>query len=343
MMRRTKSKLCALLCGAFLIGCSTSDNVADTDTTVESGPTDAQSSVSESESAFSLESSASESESAFPEETTGAQSSKTGVLDYALAHDFISVMYDGDEDYEHMAYTGGNQSWFYNDQTGEGYYTLQEQGCGLMAVADTLIYMSLHHENLAGLTDVRPDENGVIDYETYSDYILGMYAMDDVFVFDEMFGGIMGITLDDAVRKCASMRDCSLTASWNKPDKDAPERFTIDDAKYFLEDCGLEEDDLEDFTKRTNTIISMLENDIPVPMSIGPGRYVNFRQDDLEFPVTTHYYIVGGMHLDYDNKTITLDIYSWGKNYTVDYLEHTLAVYPDASSFSSYILIKNRG
>ena len=123
---------------------------------------------------------------------------------------------------------------------------------------------------------------------------------------DGTHGGIMGISLDDTVRKYASIRDCALTASWNKPDNDAPERFTIDHAKHFLEDSGLDEDDLEDFTKRTNTIISMLDADIPVTMSIGPGRYVNFNQGDYAFSATAHYYIVGGMHLNYDNKTITL-------------------------------------
>jgi len=167
--------------------------------------------------------------------------------------------------------------------------------------------------------------------------------MEDLFKFEDFFGGIMGITLDDSLKKYASMKGYKFTVAWNKPDKNAPERFTVEDAKHFLSDSDLTDEQLSDFAARTNTIISMLEADIPVTMSIGPGKTAVFMQDGMEIPVTAHFYIVGGMHIDYDNATITLDIHSWGENYTVDYIDYTLEVYTGAESFSSYILIKNKG
>ena len=135
----------------------------------------------------------------------------------SLAHDYISIDYeclgnavDWSEinNYNNASY-GGNQEWFdmYGTTGDNRIFCLnmvkgsdvQERGCGLIAAADTLLYMMIGEIDedttvtfvLSNITVDIKDSYQNIDYETYIDYVTGV---SDYFVITP--GGVPAILSD---------------------------------------------------------------------------------------------------------------------------------------------------
>jgi hypothetical protein len=278
---------------------------------------------------------------------------QTGILHFALSHpEFLQVSYWGDEDYgAGKVYHGGNQSWFYNAATGEGDRQLENEGCGLMAVADTLLYLSLYHEGYEKL--IAPSafrSETVIDYNAYQSYVLGLRARTDLFPFSVEFGGALGTSLAKGIEQYSVEQGYTIQAQWggrlNK--KQREDYVNSTSAETMLAEV-LEPEELEDtveaFQKKTNTILGMLERDIPVIMAVGPFSEMTLYADDgsgdLEAvgTVGSHYFIVTGAEVNFDTNQILMEIETWGETYVIDYLEFSGEIYKGMAYLSDILYL----
>jgi hypothetical protein len=286
------------------------------------------------------------------EETTEAPL-QTGILQFELSHpELLQVAYGGDEDYDAgEVYHGGNQSWFYNAATGEGDQQLENEGCGLMAAADTLLYLSLYHEGYEAL--IAPSAflpETLIDYNAYQSYVLGLRARTDLFPFSAEFGGALGTSLAKGIEQYSVEQGYTIQAQWggrlNK--KQRADYVNSTSARTMLAEV-LEPEKLEDtveaFQKKTNTILGMLERDIPVIMAVGPFSEMTLYADDgsgdLEVvgTVGSHYFIVTGAEVNFDTNQILMEIETWGEIYVIDYLEFSGEIYKGMAYLSDILYL----
>lgn len=382
-----KRKIVLLLCAAMLPatinGCVRREAPSETERSETKQTAAAENSAESStpeESSIQLESSTPEESGMPPESSTSEESSmppesstsesaeetaapplQTGTLTIGLSHpEFLQIPYAGDEaEYVSGAvYHGGNQSWFYNADTGEGDARLENEGCGLIAVADTLLYLSLYHEGCAALTAPSAFAGDApLDYQAYNAYVLRLREREDLFPFSAEFGGALGTSLADGIVQYAQEQGYGIHAKWGGRVRETQDTayLNITSAKAMLSASftGEElEETAEKFKRKTNTILDMLDRDIPVIMAIGPFSEMNLYQYagqdehagqlELVGAVGAHYFVVTGAQVDFDSMQILMSIETWGNTYVIDYLEFSEKVYKGMSYLSDILYIALR-
>ena len=309
----------------------------------------------------SQEASASQ-ESQFSEEMTEIDmQEQTGALSFSLSNPhFLQLTYAGDEAgyTPGTVYNGGNQSWFYNGATGEGDYQLENEGCGLIGAADTLLYIAQHH---AGYEKLIPSAllavDSPLDYAEYQSYVRGLRARADLFPFSVQLGGALGTSLAEGMTLYSQEQDCELRAEWGgrAPAFSGADYINAASASAMLEPY-FEREELEEtaerFLRKTNSILYMLEQDIPVIMAVGPFTQIELYQYDggdeqrgslvSAGNVSSHYFVVTGAEVDFDQRTITMEIETWGERYVIDYLTFSQDVYSGFSYLSDIVYIHLR-
>lgn len=228
------------------------------------------------------------------------------VKEYYLDNSYVSVRYEGEEEYEKkngwykgtLSY-GGNQSWFYDKKKKEGNKTIEDAGCGLIAMADLFLYFSKKDNNYeSALTDLcEHDKKGIYEYESYLNYV----KVCEPLICQVHFYGILGTDLAKGI-------DVYLENCGNEYD-----------AKW-----GMSKDDIKP------RIWEMLKNDIPVILSVGPAfnddLFAYVKQKDsyniTSASITRHFMVVTGYIKDRIQKQEWLQVSSWGKEYYIAYDEY---------------------
>lgn len=292
------------------------------------------------------------------EQTTSLPPLQTGTFIYELSHpEFLQVSYAGDEaEYDTQTiYNGGNQSWFYNAYTGEGDAQLENEGCGLIAAADTLLYLSLYHAGYEKLIAPAAFAAGSpLDYSAYQSYVLGLRERDDLFPLSAQFGGALGTSLASGITRYGQERGYNIQAKWGGRSKEIQSAEYVNEASAramlsaYFEGEELEEN-TEKFQRKTNTILDMLSKDIPVIMAIGPFSEMNLYQyaQDGENAgqlvsagaVGGHYFIVTNATVNFDTMQILMEIETWGETYVIDYLEFSAKIYKGMAYLSDILYI----
>lgn len=292
------------------------------------------------------------------EQTTSPPPIQTGVFTCELSHpEFLQIPYEGDETEYTLGtiYHGGNQSWFYNAETGEGDSRLENEGCGLIAVADTLLYLSLYHEGYEKLTAPAVfAADSPLDYNAYQAYVLGLRERDDLFPFSVQFGGALGTSLASGITRYGQEQGYNIQAKWSGRSKEKRNADYINETSAkamlsaFFEGEELEEA-AEKFQRKTNTILDMLSKDIPVVMAIGPFSEMNLYQyaqggeNATQLvsvgTVGAHYFIVTNVTVDFDTMQILMEIETWGQTYVIDYLKFSEKIYKGMAYLSDILYI----
>ena len=217
---------------------------------------------------------------------------------------------------------GGNQMWFDDNNVLTTDYIIHKYGCGLISVSDVIFYIS-SNRGIQSPADFFFDTNNldsilIVDYMNYIMYM-------NEFYFPTLRGlGVNGLSMQNAFRTYSSISGLDLSAEWNiEPDS------TLD------------------------KILEMLDNDIPVTLSIGPDdeNGVDF-YDEFSFTtkdsyylenksmeyVKDHYVTVTGAIENRIKDSMILEISSWGKKYYIDFDEYEVFVAQHSNYVFSNIL-----
>ncbi len=208
--------------------------------------------------------------------------------DIRLKRDLIQVIDDAQISY------GGNQN-FWKDNTMRGY------GCGVIAVANLLVY-----KNLVPNLETTGKSISKTDYMNICELLKKRYLPIIPYF------GINGIELSIGVNAYFVTHGIDLAASWYVPSK-----------RLFTE------------------IAKMLEDDLPVIISAGPDFPRVWKRDRLNLydansekasSCRAHYMTVTAM----DDKTLTVS--SWGRKYYIDKSEFSEYVKSSSNAYLSSIL-----
>ena len=265
----------------------------------------------------------------------------------SLAHDYISIDYEqpsdgnGNGNNVIIASYGGNQSWFgMYDETKDNMIfcngtstgsDVQKQGCGLIAAADTLLYMmigeieedtTITFEKSDITVDIK-DSYSNIDFETYIDYVTGISDY-----FKIVDGGINVVqipfivgkgALEDGVKNAGRALGYRYETKWN----------ILTEVDYNLELIhGMIQEDIPViFLYNDKTLMESIfnvnssEEDPVFLYQFINMQYINNPDDNP----SSHYMTITGI-IEYSDgvkdligyKTM-LKISSWGIEYYVDY------------------------
>lgn len=271
------------------------------------------------------------------EETVyGTDPTVSDVSFYRWNQEYLKIDYAGNERWKNYDGTtisfGGSQMWFYDDTSTEEPdknardYIIQNFGCGLITSSDVLLYLAKQDSRYAtARTDkVLQDENGVIDYQSYVDYIYGM---------DKSYERVInnfGMLLSSMHAGMGAYNMCNrlgLNITWSHSK-----------------------------IKMLSRMKEMLENDIPVPLCISSndrggegGVYFydwlptenepyHFATKRYPYAVEGHFVTVTGLMVDNVKNQTILEISSWGRKYYVNYDEFIKYVEKHSTFASSNIV-----
>lgn len=218
---------------------------------------------------------------------------------YSLKHPYLSVKTPGECSY------GGSQEWSKS-------HTMRKYGCGVVGIADLLLYLGLHHPSCE--TDLHHGilrEDGYISYARYERYLMKMRRR---YLHVIPGFGVPGWYLPFALNRYFRRYRLDLRASW-----------------------GLR---LRPMLPR---IEAMLEDDIPVILAIGPNFPCVWGKTKLSFyrqvngecvPATetkAHFVVVTGIWGNY------LQVSSWGREYYISWPEYQAYVRKRSSILASNI------
>lgn len=225
---------------------------------------------------------------------------------YSLKYPYLSIKKQEERSF------GGNQAWSRSR-------VMQKYGCGVVGVADVLLYLGLHRSSCE--TDLLHGilrEDGLISYPRYERYLMKMRKR---YVPVLPFFGIPGFLLPVAFNKYFRHYRIDLRVGW----------------------C---------FRKALllPRIEQMLEQDLPVLLAVGPNFPLFFRKKKLTFyrqengayhsavETAAHFVVVTGIVDGY------LQISSWGKEYYISWDEYVKYV-TKCSSFlvSNICRIREKG
>ena len=227
--------------------------------------------------------------------------------------DYIQVAKD-DVDSNYISY-GGDQGWF----SEEGKFkniVLSDHGCGLVSCSDILLYMSMsdsqYMTNLIS-NNITYDENGYIDYTSYMEYLCDMNEI--INVMDYL--GTNGVQLMCVMNMYSNSAGFDWFTSWE----------TSADGEII-----------------SSKIQEMLNNDIPVMLSMGPNlssaHGVNlydwvysgaispldnpyrFEVGSYSKKVNGHFVTVTGLIVDEVKNQRYLRISSWGLEFYINFDEY---------------------
>ena len=216
-----------------------------------------------------------------------------------LNHPYLSVKTQEDHSY------GGSQTW-------SASRVMRKYGCGVVGIADVLLYLGLHR------TDCETDlfhgilrEDGYISHPRYERYLLKMRRR-YLTVLPAL--GVPGFLLPAALNKYFRHYRIGMKAGWGVlPGRVLPR------------------------------IEKMLAQDIPVILAIGPNfpcfwgkkKVTLYRMENGAFlpavETKAHFVVVTGLVDEY------LQVSSWGKEYYISWLEYQRYVKKYSNYFASNI------
>lgn len=240
-------------------------------------------------------------------------------------YDYVPVEYDGVEEryINEIAapYYGGNQSWFYDNKINNSFddELIEEGGCGAVAIADLLIYMSLFRKQTLDVVpfDITSSSKFSKPYISYSDYCdFVRYLVNEIqgtneyqIAWEKGSLGYLPFQLEIMLSIYLKEYDVKV--------KTRSVRVTSKSRGNLLGD-----------------IINQLENDIPVQImsggsnaimnTIDPHKKVNeyHTATDSGNVFSYHWVNVVGVVIDDIKGTTTLEVASWGGKYLIDYDEY---------------------
>lgn len=200
---------------------------------------------------------------------------------------------------------GGSQTW-------SGSRLIRKYGCGLVGISDVLLYLGLHRtECETDLLYGMVREDGYLSYPRYERYLIKMNRR-YLTVFP--FIGVPGFLLPVAMNKYFRRYRIAMRSGWG-----------VRPGRMF------------------QRIEEMLEQDIPVILSVGPNFPWRFKRKMLTLyrqengvyvpsvQVNAHFVVVTGLTDGY------LQISSWGKEYYISWQEYQTYVKKYSTFFGSNI------
>jgi len=251
--------------------------------------------------------------------------------------DYVTVVKDS------IAFYGGCQMWFDQNNWYSKDYILHNYGCGTIAAADLFLYLALQREDMQSLlTSSVLRGLDQISYESYLPYVRKIH---DSFTKTVRFLAVLGPKAAAAINSYSDSFDLGLEAAWKW-------KLTYYDMLDLIEE--------------------MLRKDIPVILSIGPNtpnmwgkkgipfyerKEIEYQEESADgsprkkpyyyqmkqTSVNRHYVTVTGIVKDDITAKIMLRISSWGKLYYINYEEYRDYVDTVGGSFtSSMVYVKER-
>lgn len=216
----------------------------------------------------------------------------------------------------HVSY-GGSQMWFAPKDAAHGSRRLAGGGCGLVAMADFLLYWSRKNRDLCPVLIKPLLEKEALDKEPYMRYLR---LLDRKYLPVLPSVGVTGVQLALAMNLFFLRNQLPLRASW----------------KCFLNS-----------PRMLACMTEMLESDLPVIFSVGPntpwvfgkktiGMYRRENGGEIKEVdrVSRHYVMLTGIETGPDDRTL-LTISSWGRPYYLDYNEYREYVRTTGDSVTS--------
>ncbi len=220
----------------------------------------------------------------------------------------------------HMSY-GGSQMWFSPNGADRGSGRLAGGGCGLVAMADFLLYWSRkNREQCPGLMHPLL-ENAEPDKERYIQYLR---ILDRKYLHVLPSVGVTGFQLALAMNLFFLREKLPLRASW----------------KCFLSS-----------PRMLGRMTELLQNDLPVIFSVGPNTPWVFGKKSIGMyrlensgklkkvdQVSRHYVMLTGIESGPEEGQTLLKISSWGRPYYLDYAEYREYVRKTGDSITSSMI-----
>lgn len=251
---------------------------------------------------------------------------------------------------------GGNQSWFESvsgvDKDNPEY--IAAQGCGLIAMADTMLYMSRKGSSYETTLTSNVSKNNPVTFEEYRDYVVAFnneYVKLDVAIDLDIYflwwkltniytntnDGNMGNILNDYFES----NDLDLKAKW-----------------CYVENGICAEGHWFEEGTRARRIRDMLKNDIPAIISVGPGYGIKAYDIDTssKIPAYTdanqsiknHYFTITAViddkikqkNGDYD--AVMYEVSTWGQKYYVSEKEIRDYIGTHSSLFTNVLYMEEK-
>lgn len=214
--------------------------------------------------------------------------------------------------HSYLSVKAQNENSFGGSQTWSSSRLIRKYGCGIVGISDVLLYLGLHRPDCE--TDLlygMVREDGYLSYPRYERYQMKIRRR---YLTIIPFFGVPGFLLPVAMNKYFRRYRLPLRAGWGvRPSQIFP---------------GIEQ---------------MLEQDIPVILSVGPNYPLPFRRKMLTFyrqengiyipavQVKAHFVVVTGLTDGY------LQVSSWGKEYYISWQEYQTYVKKYSNFFVSNI------
>lgn len=252
--------------------------------------------------------------------------------------DYVPVIKDS------ATFYGGSQMWFPENRWYSKDYVLHNYGCGTIATADMFLYLSLHNEALqSSETQLVLQGTNQVKYENYYPYVR---KINDQFIKTRRIIAVLGPKIASAINSYSKAYGLGYEAFWKW-------KLTYYDMYDIMEE--------------------MLEQDIPVILSIGPNtpklwgkkgipfyerKEIEYQESEeppskgnkpyyykvIKPVVNGHYVTVTGIIKDDVANRIMLRISSWGKQYYINYEEYRDYVENVSGTFTSSIVqVKKKG
>jgi len=245
---------------------------------------------------------------------------------------YVPVIKDTDTFY------GGSQMWFPTNHRYSKDYILHSYGCGTIATADMFLYLALQNVTLQSPeTEIALRGATEVSYDNYDPYVR---IINDNYTKTRRIIAVLGPTIASAINKYSSSYNFGYQAIW---------KWSL---TYY---------DMYDI------IEEMLQQDIPVILSIGPNtpnlwgkKGISFyERREIEYLENTelgseilkpyyykavkqvingHYVTVTALIKDDVTSRIMLRISSWGKQYYVNYEEYREYVETTSGTFTSSVV-----
>lgn len=251
---------------------------------------------------------------------------------------------------------GGNQSWFERvsgvDKDNPEY--IAAQGCGLIAMADTMLYMSRKDSSYETSLTSNVSKNNPVTFEEYRDYVVAFnnrYVKLDVSIDLDIYflwwklGNIYTNTNDgnmgDILNDYFESNNLALKAKW-----------------CYVENGIYAEGNWFEEGTRARRIRDMLEADIPAIISVGPGDGIKAYDidtsskipayTDANQSIKSHYLTITAViddkikreNGDYD--AVMYEVSTWGQKYYIPEKEIRDYIGVHSSLFTNVLYIEEK-
>lgn len=262
---------------------------------------------------------------------------KNNIVVQLSAPDYVPIIKDTGISY------GGSQMWFSETKWYKKDTVLHRYGCGTIAVADLLLYLSRRKKYmLTPVTALAVSMDNQILYPNYLSYVRQIH---DQYTKTLPILAVLGPSAAAAINTYSEDYGLNLQASW---------KWTLN------------------YYEMYDLIEEMLEKDIPVILSIGPNtpklwgkkgipfyelREIDFKPSSsqtvtdsteevpkpyyyktVKYDINSHYVTITGLIKDALTGRIILQISSWGSRYFINYEEYRDYAENVGGTFTSSLL-----